>query len=109
MNKSAKPTIFFILLILLVTTVIVLISVSVKLKYEQALLQRESLLKELKTYTQDKIKLTAEYQTFTAEDRIVKIASLELGLIKDLEAPVIVKYKPNKVQEIEEEFKRKYD
>lgn len=109
MNKSAKPTLLLILVLLLITTVVVLISVGVKLKYEQALLQKDSMLKQLKTLTQEKIKLTAEYQTVTSEDRITKIASSELGLIKDLEAPVIIKYNKSKVDEIEEEFKRKYD
>jgi cell division protein FtsB len=109
MNKSAKPTIFLILLLLLITTVVVLLSVGIKLKYEQALLQKDSLLKQLKTLTQEKIKSTAEYQTVTAEDRITKIASYELGLIKDLDAPVIIKYKQSDVEKIEEDFKRKYD
>ncbi len=107
MNKSAKPTILLILLLLLIITVFVLLGVGVKLKNEQALLQKDSLLKQLKTQTQDKIKLTAEYQTVTAEDRITKIASSELGLIKDLEAPVIIKYNKSKVEEIEEKLKRK--
>jgi cell division protein FtsL len=109
MNKSSKPAILFLFLLLLIITAFVLTSVSIKLKYEQTVLQNDMAQKQLKTETQKKIKLTAEYQTVTAEERIVKIASSELGLIRDIEAPIIIKYDNNKVEEINEELKRKYD
>jgi len=109
MSKSSKPTIFLVFLLLLIITVFALVSVSVKLKYEQALLQKDTALKQLKTETQSKIKLTAEYQTVTSEERISAIASSELGLIKDLEAPVVIKYDMNKVESIEKELKKKYE
>jgi cell division protein FtsL len=109
MSKSSKPFIVLIFLLLLVITVFALAGVGVKLKYEQAQLQKDNLLKQLKNETQNKIKLTAEYQTITSEGRIYRIASTELGLIKDLEAPVIIKYDKNKVESIEQELKRKYE
>ena len=109
MNKSSKPTIILLFLLLLIITAFALVSVSVKLKYEQAVLQKDTTEKQLKTETQKKIKLTAEYQTVTAEERIFKIASTELGLIRDIEAPVIIKYDLLKVENINEELKRKYD
>ena len=109
MNKSSKPTIILLFLLLLIITSFALVSVSVKLKYEQAVLQKDTTEKQLKTETQKKIKLTAEYQTVTAEERIFKIASTELGLIRDIEAPVIIKYDLLKVENINEELKRKYD
>ena len=109
MSKSSKPTIFLIFLLLLLVTVFVLVGVGIKLKYEQVLLQKDSVEKQLKAETQRKIKLTAEYQTVTAENRIMKIAGSELGLIRDLEAPVIIKYDNQKVEKIEEELKNKYE
>jgi cell division protein FtsL len=109
MSKSSKPTIFLVFLLLLIITVFALVSVSIKLKYEQALLQKDTALKQLKTETQTKIKLTAEYQTVTGEERIFNVASQELGLIKDLEAPVVIKYDISKVESIEKELKRKYE
>jgi cell division protein FtsB len=87
----------------------VLLGVSIKLKYEQALLLKDDAQKKLKTESQRKIKLTAEHQTFSSEDRIVRIASTELGLIRDLEAPVIIKYDQEKVEEINRELELKYD
>ncbi len=109
MRKSSKPTIFLLFLLLLIVTAFALVSVSIKLKYEQSLLQKDTAEKQLKTETQRKIKLTAEYQTVTSEDRIFKIASSELGLIRNLEASVIINYDNNKVEEINEELKRKYE
>lgn len=109
MSKSSKPTILLILLLLVIVTAFALASVSIKLKYEQALLLKDDAQKKFKTESQRKIKLTAEQQTFSSEDRIVKIANTEIGLIRDLEAPVIIKYDQSKVDEIDRELKEKYD
>lgn len=109
MNKSSKPTIIFLFLLLLIITAFALVSVSIKLKYEQTVLLNDAAQKQLKIETQKKIKLTAEYQTVTAEERIVKIASSELGLIRNIETPIVLKYDINKVEKIDEEIKRKYD
>lgn len=109
MNKSSKPTVLLIFLLLLIVTVFALFNVGIKLKYEQALLQKDQLEKQLKSETQRKIKLTAEYQTVTAEDRIFKIANTELGLIRDIDASVVIKYDNSKVEEIDEELKNKYE
>ncbi len=109
MNKSSKPKLFLMLLILLLITAFALSGVGIKLKYEQALLIKDDIEKKLKTESQKKIKLTAEHQTFSAEERIVKIANTELGMIRDLEAPVIIKYNQTKADEIEKELKEKYD
>jgi len=109
MSKSSKPTIFLLFILLIIITAFALVGVGIKLKYEQALMQQDVAEKQLKSETQRKIKLTAEYQTVTAEDRIMGIASTELGLIRDLEAPVIIKYDNKKVEEIDEVLKRKYE
>jgi cell division protein FtsL len=109
MSKSSKPILFLTFLLLIMITVFALVSVGIKLKYEQAVLQKDAVEKQLKSETQRKIKLTAEYQTATAEERIFNIASTELGLIRDIEAPVIITYNSKKVELIEEELKRKYE
>jgi cell division protein FtsL len=109
MNKSSKPVIFLLFLMLIIVTAFALVSVGIKLKYEQALLQQDLAEKQLKSETQRKIKLTAEYQTVTAEERIIGIASTKLGLIRDLEPPYIIKYDDKKVDEINEKLKRKYE
>ncbi len=109
MKKSSKPTIFLLLTLLLFVTVFALISIGVKLKYEQFLLQKDKTEKIYKAEGQRKIKLTAEYQTVIAEERIVAVAKSELGMIRNIEFPIIIKYKKAKVEEINEVLKEKYE
>ncbi len=109
MKKSAKPTIFIILTLLLILTAFALVSVGVKLKYEQYLLQKDKAEKIYKSESQKKIKLTAEYQTVTAEERIVAVAKSDLGMIRNIEAPLVVKYENQKVENLSETLKEKYE
>lgn len=109
MKKSSKPTIFLLITLLLIVTVFALVSIGLKLKYEQFLLQKDKAEKTYKTESQRKIKLTAEYQTVTTEERIVAIAGAELGLIRNVEPDFIIKYDNNKVEEINETLKEKYE
>jgi len=109
MKKSSKPTIFLLITLLLIVTVFALASVGLKLKYEQFLLQKDKAEKTYKTESQRKIKLTAEFQTVTAEERIVAIAGTELGLIRNIEPAFIIKYDSNKLEEINETLKEKYE
>jgi hypothetical protein len=108
MKKSSKPTIFLLITLLLIVTAFALVSIGLKLKYEQFLLQKDKEEKTYKEESQRKIKLTAEYQTVTAEERIVS-ASTELGLIRNVEPAFIIKYDSNKVEEINEILKEKYE
>lgn len=109
MKKSSKPTLFLILTLLLISAAFVLMSVGVKLKYEQYLLLKDKAEKTFKDESQKKIKLTAEYQTVTAEERIVFVAKTELGLIRNVEAPLIIKFDNEKVLNIEESLNLKYE
>lgn len=109
MKKSSKPTIFLLLTVLLIVTVFALVGIGLKLKYEQFLLQKDKAEKTYKAENQRKIKLTAEYQTVTAEERIVSVAGTELGLIRNVEPDFIIKYDNNKVEEINEILKEKYE
>lgn len=109
MKKSSKPTLFLILTLLLISAAFVLMSVGVKLKYEQYLLLKDKAEKTFKEESQNKIKLTAEYQTVTAEERIVFVAKTELGLIRNVEAPLIIKFDNEKVLNIEESLNLKYE
>lgn len=109
MKKSSKPTLLLILTLLLITAGFALISVGIKLKYEQFLLQKDKAEKILKEENQKKIKLTAEYQTVTAEERIVYVAKSELGLIRNVEAPLIIKFDNEKVLSLKETLNLKYE
>jgi cell division protein FtsL len=109
MKKSSKPTIFLLITLLLIVTVFALVTIGLKLKYEQFLLQKDKAEKTYKTESQRKIKLTAEFQTVTAEERIVAVAKSELGLIRNIDPAIIIKYDINKLEEINETLKEKYE
>ena len=109
MKKSSKPVIFLLISLLLIVTVFALVSVGLKLKYEQLLLQRDKAEKTFKTESQRKIKQTAEYQTVTAEERIVEVAKSDLGLIRNIEPAFIIKYDNNKIEDINETLIEKYE
>lgn len=94
---------------LLIVTLFALVSVGIKLKYEQFILQKDKAEKTYKSESEKKIKLTAEYQTVTAEERIVAIAKSELGLIRNIESPFIIKYDNDKMERISETIKEKYE
>jgi hypothetical protein len=89
--------------------VFALASVGLKLKYEQFLLQKDKAEKTFNAERQRKIKLTAEHQTVTAEERIVAVAKSDLGLIRNIEPAFIIKYDKNKIEEINEILKEKYE
>jgi acyl-CoA thioesterase FadM len=109
MKKSSKPAILIVLILLMVVTGFALVGVGIKLKYEQSLLLRDDLEKKVKTEGQRKIKLTAEYQTVTAEDRIISIAANELGLIRNMQPSVIIKFNKEKLVKVTEELSEKYE
>lgn len=109
MKKSSKPAIFLLITLLLIVTVFALASVGLKLKYEQFLLQKDKAEKTIKAESQRKIKLTAEYQTVTAEERIVAVAKSDLGLIRNVEPAFIIKYDNNKIEDINETLIEKYE
>jgi cell division protein FtsL len=109
MKKSSKPTIFLLISLLLIVTVFALAGIGLKLRYEQFLLQKDKAEKIVKAESQRKIKLTAEYQTLTAEERIVAIAQSDLGLIRNIEPVFTIKYDNNKLEEINDIFKEKYE
>ena len=109
MKKSSKPIIFLLLTLLLIVTAFALVSVGIKLKYEQLLLQKDKTEKIYKVEDQKRIKLIAEYQTVTAEERIVAVAKSELGLIRNIESPFILKYDNNKIERLQEAIKEKYE
>jgi len=109
MKKSSKPTIFLIITLLLIVTLFALVIIGLKLKNEQFLLQKDKAEKTYRSESQRKIKLTAEYQTVTAEERIVAVAKSDLGLIRNIEPVFIIKYNNNKIEEINETLKEKYE
>lgn len=109
MKKSSKPIIFLLITILLIVTAFTLTSIGIKLKYEQLVLQKDKAEKNYKAISLNKTKLTAEYQTVTAEERIVLVAEKELGLIRNAEPSLTIKFDGKNLEELNETLKEKYE
>ncbi|MBE0538917.1 MAG: hypothetical protein IH620_04335 [Ignavibacterium sp.] len=109
MKKSSKPTIFLLITLLLIVTAFTLASIGIKLRYEQLVLQKDKAEKTYKAVSLNKTKLTAEYQTVTAEERIVSVAETELGLIRNVEPSLTIKYDNKNLEELNETLKEKYE
>ena len=109
MKKSSKPAIYLFLSVLIVSTIIALLSIGIKLKLEQFFLQKDKSEKKYKDENQKKIRLIAEYQTVISEDKIIEFAKSDLGLIIDIESPLFIKYNKEKIDEINKNFKEKYE
>ncbi|HCY76916.1 MAG TPA: hypothetical protein DHV28_13425 [Ignavibacteriales bacterium] len=109
MKKSSKPTIFLLITLLLIVTAFTLASIGIKLSYEQLVLQKDKAEKTYKAVSLNKTKLTAEYQTVTAEERIVSVAETALGLIRNVEPSLTIKYDNKNLEELNETLKEKYE
>lgn len=109
MKKSSKPFLFLLVITLLISTSFMLVSIGIKLKYERYLLDKDKAEKKYKSEKQKQDKLTADYQMFIAEERIVSIANSELGMIRSIQPDYIIKYDRIKIEEINEVLKEKYE
>jgi len=83
MKKSSKPLIIVVASLLVLFTIIILISQSIRLKYEE--LQREfaQLENRLKTEKNQSVTYKANYQMLTAEDLVKNFAVHDLGLVNN--------------------------
>jgi len=109
MKKSSKPTIFLFLTLLLIVTVFTLVSIGLKLRCEQLSLQKDKAENVYKSESQQKIKLTAEYQTVTSEERIIEVANSNLGLIRNMQPVTVLKYDQSMLENVNEVLKEKYE
>jgi len=109
MKKSSKPILFFVLTLLIISAVVFLLRVSLKIKYEQLVVKKIKLENDFKTNSNLKDKLKANYESLIAEERIVAVAKADLGLIRNIEPALVIKYDINKTEEINEILIEKYE
>ncbi len=109
MKKGNKPIIVYLLIILMITTVFVLLIVGVKLKTDELSRIKFETENKLKTEQGKNINLIAEYQTYSSEERIVRIAAAELGMIRRTEPVLKLIYPKEKFEEVNRVLKLKYD
>jgi cell division protein FtsB len=109
MKKSAKPLIVIVMFLLLVITALVLISVGLRLKYEESVRTKVELQKILKSERTKKVNLVANYQMVAAEDVITRSAKNDLGMVKNIEPGINITVSKDKIEELSQLLKEKYD
>lgn len=109
MKKGSKPIIVYFLIMIVFSAVFVLLVVGFKLKTEELARIKFETQNKLKTEQGKEINLIADYQTYSAEERIVRIAGSELGMIRRTEPALKLIYSKEKFEEVNTYLTRKYD
>ncbi len=109
MSKSSKPVLLY-LIFLLVTVVGLVISVVVlKISYEQMLMKKDKIQKELIVTVQEQKKLNVIYQDLISEDNIIPYSENNLMLIRNFNSAAQIKINNELIKNLEETLKRKYE
>lgn len=109
MSKSSKPVLLY-LIFLLVTVVGLVISVVVlKISYEQMLMKKDKIQKELIVTLQEQKKLNVIYQDLISEDNIIPYSENNLMLIRNFNSAAQIKINNELIKNLEETLKRKYE
>lgn len=109
MKYSINPIIGYSLLIIILLAAITLIFVSIKVKNDDLIRERERIISKTNALENEKISLIARYQELTTESRITEIALNELNLIKNLEPVQYIEVSNTKIENINLILKRKYE
>ena len=109
MKKSSKPLIFFILFILAAYTGLILSYVGVKLECELLVKEKFDSQKIFDAKKNRRVNLLAESQYLSSEERIIKIAQEDLGMIRRTEPEMILSISKDKVDEISKVLNEKYE
>ena len=109
MKTSSKPLIVAILLMLLSVTAVVLVNIGLRFKYEELVRDKVKLINILNDERTKKVNLIAEYQSFSSEERITKIAEQNLNMIKADQPKITVTIDKNLINKLNSELKDKYE
>jgi cell division protein FtsL len=109
MKKGSKPFIFFVLFLLVVYSMLVLGYVAVKQECELMVKERVEKQKVLDLAKNKQINFIAEVQLLSSKERIEEIASAELNMIKRSEPKMLLKVSKEKINEVNETLKEKYE
>jgi cell division protein FtsL len=109
MKKGSKPFIFFVLFLLVTYSLLLLGYVGIKLECELLTKEKFDVQKVLDSKRNKQISLIAEVQNLSSEERIVKIASEELSMIKRNEPKIILAVNKDWIETINIALKDKYE
>lgn len=102
MKKSIKPFIALCVFIFVVFAFLTLVYVSVKLECEKLTKERVLTEERLGDLKNMRLNLIAENQALSSEERIVKIARDDLGMVRDTKAPLLMTVSKDKIEKISE-------
>ena len=109
MNKGSKSNILYTLFLFVVFTLLGLGYVSIKLKCEQLTKDKVLAEEKLNAVKNTRLSLVATEQNLSSEERIVKIAESELGMVRNKEPFMQVKVSKEKIDEINKALQKKYE
>ena len=108
-KRGSKPLIFYTIITSTVLVLFVLGYVGLKLECELLIKQKTRAEKKLTEVSNKKVNLIAQDQYLASEERITKIASEELGMIKRSTPFLILNIDKNKIDKISKVIKDKYE
>ncbi len=109
MKKGSKPLIFSVLFLLVIYSMLALGYVAVKQECERLTKEKVENQKALDSKLNEQVNLIADVQSNSSEERIVKIATEELGMVKRTEPEILLKVSKEKIDDVEEALKEKYE
>jgi cell division protein FtsL len=109
MKKGSKPFIFLVLFLIVVYSMIALGYVAIKQDCELLVKERVEKQKVMDLAKNKQINLIAEVQLLSSKERIEGIASEELNMIKRSEPKMLLKVSKEKINEVSEALKEKYE
>ncbi len=109
MKKSAKPILLFGIFLIVISAGLILAYVSIKLECELLTKHKVQAEEKLASKKNWKLNLIAQNQFLTSEERITNIAENELGMIKNDNSQIQLFVSKQKIEEISNELKEKYE
>jgi cell division protein FtsL len=109
MKKGSKPLIFFAFFLLVTYSLLILGYVAVKQECDLLVNEKVESEKAFDLIKNKQVSLIAETQNLISEERIVKIATEELNMIKRTEPKILLNVSKEKIEKINEELKEKYE
>lgn len=109
MKKGSKSNILATLFLLVVFTMLGLGYVSIKLKCEQLAKDKVLAEEKLNAVRNTRLSLVASEQNLSSEERIVRVAKDELGMVRKDAPWMQVKVSRQKIEEINQALRKKYE
>lgn len=97
------------MILLVLVTTIVLANVGLRFKNEELFRSKTELIKLRNKDRTTKVRLIADYQQLTSENKIVLLAKRKLGMIKQDNPSVIINIEKDLIEKVEKELSGKYE